>query len=87
MATQGEALEVKIGGVRANIRAPDVIAIGLAGGSIVEVKGSDVKVGPVSVGYRLIYEGISWGGGTVTATDIALAKGAMGIDDPSATLS
>ena len=77
-----EALEVEIGGVRTNIRAPDVIAIGLAGGSIVEVKDGDVKVGPVSVGYRLIYEGISWGGGTVTATDIALAKGIMSIDDP-----
>lgn len=77
-----EALEVEIGGVRTNIRAPDVLAIGLGGGSIVEVKDGEVKVGPVSVGYRLIYEGISWGGNTVTATDIALAKGVMVIDDP-----
>ncbi len=60
-----------------------MIAIGLAGGSIVEVKDGDIKVGPVSVGYRLIYEGIAWGGGnTITATDIALAKGVMKIDDP-----
>ncbi|MGC8607372.1 MAG: hydantoinase/oxoprolinase N-terminal domain-containing protein [Vulcanisaeta sp.] len=77
-----EALEIEIGGVRTNIRAPDVIAIGLAGGSIVEVKDGNVKVGPVSVGYRLIYEGIAWGGNTITATDIALAKGVMRIDDP-----
>ncbi|BDR91023.1 hydantoinase/oxoprolinase N-terminal domain-containing protein [Vulcanisaeta souniana] len=77
-----EALEVEIGGVRTNIRAPDIIAIGLAGGSIVEVRDGDVKVGPVSVGYRLIYEGIAWGGDTITATDIALAKDAMKIDDP-----
>jgi hypothetical protein len=27
------------------------------------------------------------GGGTVTTTDIALAKGVMGINDPNATLS
>ncbi len=77
-----EALEVEIGGVRTNIRAPDVVAIGLAGGSIVETKDSDVKVGPVSVGYRLIYDGIAWGGNVITATDIALAKGVMFIDDP-----
>ncbi|ABW02642.1 hydantoinase/oxoprolinase family protein [Caldivirga maquilingensis] len=77
-----EALEVEIGGVRTNIRAPDIIAIGLAGGSIVRVEGNDVKIGPVSVGYRLIYEGIAWGGETITATDIALAKGVMVIDDP-----
>ncbi|MGC8544115.1 MAG: hydantoinase/oxoprolinase family protein, partial [Vulcanisaeta sp.] len=81
-----EALEVEIGGVRTNIRAPDVIAIGLAGGSIVEVKDGNVKVGPVSVGYRLIYEGIAWGGNTITATDIALAKGVMRIDDPRCNL-
>ena len=82
--TQGyprEALEVEIGGVRTNIRSPDIVAIGLAGGSIVKVSGDDVKVGPVSVGYRLIEEGIAWGGGVPTATDVALAKGVMRIDD------
>ncbi len=30
----------------------------------------------------MIYEGIAWGGNTITATDIALAKGVMRIDDP-----
>lgn len=77
-----EALEIEIGGVRTNIRAPDIISIGLAGGSIVRVENGEIKVGPLSVGYRLIYEGIAWGGSTITATDIALAKGVMNIEDP-----
>ncbi len=77
-----EALEIEIGGVRTNIRSPDIVAIGLAGGSIVKVSDGKVRVGPVSVGYKLIEEGISWGGSTITATDIAIAKGVMKIDDP-----
>jgi N-methylhydantoinase A/oxoprolinase/acetone carboxylase beta subunit len=77
-----EALEVEISGVRTNIRAPDIIAIGIGGGSIVNVNEDDVTVGPVSVGYELIHKGLAWGGNTITATDIALAKGTMKIDDP-----
>ncbi len=78
-----EALEVEIGGVRTNIRSPDVVAVGVAGGSIVSVgPNGSVKVGPVSVGYELIEKGIAWGGDVLTATDVALAKGVMKIDDP-----
>lgn len=77
-----EALEIEISNVRTNIRAPDILAIGLAGGSIVTVEDSNIKVGPISVGYRLIEDGIAWGGNIITATDIALAKGAMKINDP-----
>ncbi len=78
-----EALEIEVGGVRTNIRSPDIVAVGLAGGSIVRVERGEVMVGPVSVGYRLIEEGVAWGGSTVTATDIALAKGVMKIEDPA----
>lgn len=77
-----EALEVEIAGVRTNIRAPDIVAIGVAGGSIVRKVNGNIIVGPISVGYELIYKGIAWGGDIVTATDIALAKGVMFIDDP-----
>ena len=77
-----EALEVEIAGVRTNIRAPDIVSIGLGGGSVVKIYGDDIVVGPESVGYRLIEEGIAWGGNTLTATDVALAKGVMTIDDP-----
>ncbi len=78
-----EALEIDISGVRTNIRSPDVIAIGLAGGSIVSLKENDIKIGPVSVGYKLIHEGIAWGGNILTATDVALGIGYMNIDDPN----
>lgn len=77
-----EALEIEIAGVRTNIRSPDVVAVGLAGGSIIKVSRDEIAIGPESVGYRLIEEGIAWGGNTITATDIALAKGVMSIDDP-----
>lgn len=76
-----EALEIDIGGVRTNIRAPDVISIGLAGGCIVKFEREEIKIGPLSVGYKLIYEGVAWGGQTLTVTDIALAKEVMIIED------
>ncbi len=54
-----EALEIEIGGVRTNIRAPDIIAIGLGGGGIVREEGGEVFIGPVNVGCRLIVDGIA----------------------------
>ncbi len=45
---------VTIGGVRTNFRMPDVISIGLGGGSIVrQHEDGTVTVGPDSVGYRI----------------------------------
>lgn len=73
---------VVIGGVRTMFVMPDFISIGVAGGSIVKVKNGEVTVGPESVGYKLVEEGIAWGGNTMTATDVALALGVMEIDDP-----
>ncbi|KJE48557.1 MULTISPECIES: hydantoinase/oxoprolinase family protein [unclassified Acidiplasma] len=58
---------VIIGGVRTNFRMPDIIAIPLGGGTII-----DKNVGPRSVGYKLTKEAISFGGDTLTATDVAL---------------
>ncbi len=77
-----EALEIEIAGVRTNIRAPDIIALGIAGGSVVSISNGEVRVGPVSVGYELVSKGVAWGGDVITATDIALARGMMTIDDP-----
>ncbi len=73
---------VIIGGVRTMFMMPDFISIGVAGGSIVKIKDGEVTVGPESVGYKLVEEGIAWGGNTITATDVALALGVMEIDDP-----
>ncbi|MGO1076476.1 hydantoinase/oxoprolinase family protein [Inquilinus sp. CA228] len=70
------ATVVDIGGVRTNFRMPDVLALGLGGGSLVfEASDGAVKVGPQSVGYRITSEARVFGGRTLTATDIAVALG------------
>jgi N-methylhydantoinase A/oxoprolinase/acetone carboxylase beta subunit len=75
------AIAVDIGGVRTNFRMPDLISIGLGGGSLVRRKNGHVSVGPDSVGYRLEEEGIVFGGKTLTATDIAVAMGRTSLGD------
>ncbi|MDR0585100.1 MAG: hydantoinase/oxoprolinase family protein [Treponema sp.] len=72
-----------IGGVRTNFRMPDVISIGLGGGSIIREKGGDITVGPDSVGYQLPEKALVFGGDTLTATDIAVKLGLAAIGDPS----
>jgi N-methylhydantoinase A/oxoprolinase/acetone carboxylase beta subunit len=69
------AIPVDIGGVRTNFRMPDLISIGLGGGSIVREVNSGVTVGPDSVGFKLDKESIIFGGKTLTASDIAVASG------------
>ncbi|MFB4288349.1 hydantoinase/oxoprolinase N-terminal domain-containing protein [Nonomuraea sp. ATR24] len=73
----GEALVAE---VRTNFRIPDVLSIGIGGGSIVAPDGS---VGPRSVGYRLTAEALVFGGGTLTATDLAVAAGQAVVGDPA----
>ena len=70
---------VKVGGVRTLFRMPDLLSIGLGGGSHVALK--PLKVGPVSVGYRLLHEGIAFGGQQLTTTDIAIASGRLDLGD------
>ncbi len=72
---------IEVGGVRTNFRMPDILAIGLGGGSLVE-EGGD-KVGPRSLGHRLVTEGLIFGGSTLTATDIVVADGSIEIGDAS----
>lgn len=76
---------VEIGKVRTNFRMPDIISIGLGGGSIVRVQeNGEVTVGPDSVGFRVTEKALCFGGDTLTATDIVVAKGlAEGVGDPS----
>src|SRR4030095_16910678 len=62
---------VEIGGVRTLFRMPDLLSIGLGGGSLVADDGQ--RVGPRSVGYRLVQESRVFGGATLTATDVAVA--------------
>lgn len=76
-----------IGGVRTNFRMPDVFSIGLGGGSLVQGTSDAVSVGPQSVGYRITKEALVFGGGTLTATDIAVAAGRASIGNPAAVAS
>ena len=66
--------EVDIGEVRTNFRMPDIISIGLGGGSIVRADG-ELTIGPDSVGYELQQRALVFGGDTLTTTDIAVAAG------------
>ena len=70
-----------IGSVRTNFRMPDILSIGLGGGSLVRV-GNNLTIGPDSVGYQLIEKGLVFGGDTLTATDIAVAAGITDIGEP-----
>jgi N-methylhydantoinase A/oxoprolinase/acetone carboxylase beta subunit len=72
---------VDVGGVKTNFRMPDVLAVGLGGGSIVRRDGRDV--GPDSVGYQLTSRAQCFGGDVLTATDIAVAGGWADIGDGS----
>ena len=76
------SVAVEIGGVRTNFRMPDLISIGLGGGSLVRLE-NGVKVGPESVGYRLEKEALVFGGDKLTATDIAVYLKRAELGDPS----
>ncbi|XP_053401722.1 uncharacterized protein LOC123549025 [Mercenaria mercenaria] len=77
--------EVKVGGIRTNFRMPDVISIGLGGGSYVtnaQVRGQNqIKVGPQSAGYCIEKEAFvfaqpgDYRDRVITATDVAVASG------------
>ena len=73
--------DVQIGGVRTNFRMPDVVALGLGGGSIVRT--DPLRIGPDSVGNELTTRARVFGGSTLTATDLAVAGGLVTIGDPS----
>lgn len=70
---------VKVGGVRTLFRMPDLLSIGLGGGSHVVL--DPLSIGPVSVGYRLLTDGIAFGGKQLTTTDVAVAAGVLDLGD------
>jgi N-methylhydantoinase A/oxoprolinase/acetone carboxylase beta subunit len=75
------SIAVDIGGVRTNFRMPDILSIGLGGGSLIAAESGRVRVGPQSVGYRIVTEALVFGGTQLTATDIAVAAGYAEIGD------
>lgn len=70
------SVTVTIGGVKTNIRCPDLMSIALGGGTIVKTRSQDViGLGPESVGYNLVKLAKSFGGPIITTHDVAVAKG------------
>jgi N-methylhydantoinase A/oxoprolinase/acetone carboxylase beta subunit len=69
------SINVDIGGVRTNFRMPDILALGLGGGSLVSTVGEKLELGPESVGFRLTVAARVFGGPELTATDLAVAAG------------
>src|SRR6185312_7462020 len=53
-------------------------------GSLVVGNPGSLTVGPQSVGYKLVKEGLVFGGATLTATDIAVAAGQAEVGDKTA---
>lgn len=72
------SVDAQIGGVRTNFRLPDVVSLGIGGGSVVDDSG---RVGPRSVGHRIGSEAKVFGGSTLTATDVAVAGGRAQVGD------
>ncbi|KAE9571741.1 hypothetical protein CGMCC3_g12302 [Colletotrichum fructicola] len=74
---------VEVGGVRTAFSMPEVVSIGLGGGSKVHVHptSGDVTVGPGSVGHFLTQQSRVFGGSTLTATDVVVASGKAQLGD------
>lgn len=76
------SLAVEIGGARTNFRMPDLVSVGLGGGTIVRIQeNGEFTVGPDSVGYRLTEKALVFGGDTLTTTDVIVALGKAEIGD------
>lgn len=76
------AQAVEIGGVRTNFRMPDLVSVGIGGGTVIDA-GPPLAVGPGSVGYRLRRDALVFGGGVPTLTDVAVASGRTQLGEPS----
>jgi N-methylhydantoinase A/oxoprolinase/acetone carboxylase beta subunit len=74
-------LVIDVGGARTNFRMPDVIAIGLGGGSLIGPDGR--SCGPQSVARELRQKALCFGGSVMTLTDVAVSQGRLTISDAS----
>lgn len=72
---------IEVGGVRTNFRMPDLISIGLGGGTVVRggepFDAASASIGPDSVGYAVSTRARCVGGDTLTLSDISLAAGRL----------
>ncbi len=73
---------VQVGGVRTLFRMPDLLSIGLGGGSHVAAQADGrVTIGPRSVGFRLPELARVFGGPQLTTTDAAVRLGMLGLGE------
>jgi N-methylhydantoinase A/oxoprolinase/acetone carboxylase beta subunit len=73
---------VEVGGVRTLFRMPDLLSLGLGGGTLVrEAADGGVAIGPESVGYQLTERSVVFGGSELTVTDVAVAVGLVDLGD------
>jgi N-methylhydantoinase A/oxoprolinase/acetone carboxylase beta subunit len=78
---------VGVGGVRTAFSMPDVLSVGLGGGSLITVSDDGrVSVGPASVGHYLTSKALVFGGDVKTSTDIVVAAGKEKIGNPELAL-
>jgi N-methylhydantoinase A/oxoprolinase/acetone carboxylase beta subunit len=73
--------KVDVGGVSTFFRMPDVVAVALGGGTIVDA--ATGKIGPQSVGYKISEKARVKGGDVLTLTDIAVSMRRMEFGDAS----
>ena len=73
------SVAVHLAGVRTSFRMPDTVSIALGGGTVVERE--PLRIGPESVGYRLLTDATVFGGDTLTTTDVAVAAGRVALGD------
>ncbi|HKZ07597.1 MAG TPA: hydantoinase/oxoprolinase family protein [Methylomirabilota bacterium] len=71
---------VEIGGVRTLFRMPDLLSLGLGGGTRV-ARTPALAIGPTSVGYRLTEQALVFGGDVLTVSDVAVAAGLIDLGD------
>ncbi|MDK3159676.1 hydantoinase/oxoprolinase family protein [Kamptonema cortianum] len=69
------SVSVDIGGVRTNFRVPDILSVGLGGGSRIRITDGAITVGPDSVGHELQAKALVFGGEELTTSDVAVAAG------------
>ena len=70
----------QIGGVLTNFRMPDVVSVGIGGGTIVRFSDGECNLGPDSVGYRLKEKAIAFNGDVLTLSDFFIAEKELKIE-------
>lgn len=65
------SIAAQVGGVTTNFRMPDIMSIGIGGGTVIHKDGEGFKVGPDSVGYEIVNKAKVFGGNVETASDDA----------------